>query len=432
MAINGISSYGMSGYYDYQAAISRARLQQALSRNPRIVSAVESVNKVSSNFKSSSMDFLKSYNTVMSDVMQSANSLRGVNSSGIMNDYDVSSSDAAVAAVSERYALRSEKDFTLDVDQIAAAQENVSSGVRGGDIASENMDFTLESVSGKFDSLQIQVSSQNEDGSRKTNRQMLREAARQINAGGADVTASVVEKDGLSVLALKGRNTGTGAAFRISGQTGSASGIENADVEAQNAQYTVTDGDTSRTYTSQSNQIQLDYGKINATLKGTGTTTVSSKVDDSKIISAVSDLVTSYNKALTFLNDNAEHGSGVIRQLSSFAGDLASDKTLKMAGITTKKDGTLSLDKDALKKSLTENPSLTRSILSGAGSVSQTAFNRATSAMSANSASLISNDLTEIDQNSYMDPVNLMSMYAKNGRMMSNYNAVGLLMNFMV
>lgn len=432
MAINGISSYGMSGYYDYQAAISRARLQQALSRNPRIVSAVESVNKVSSNFKSSSMDFLKSYNTVMSDVMQSANSLRGANSSGIMNDYDVSSSDAAVAAVSERYAARSEKDFTLDVDQIAAAQENVSSGVRGGDIASENMDFTLESVSGQFDSLQIQVSSQNEDGSRKTNRQMLREAARQINAGGADVTASVVEKDGKSMLALKGRNTGTSAAFRISGQTGSASGIENADVEAQNAQYTVTDGDTSRTYTSQSNQIQLDYGKINATLKGTGTTTVSSKVDDSKIISAVSDLVTSYNKALTFLNDNAEHGSGVIRQLSSFAGDLASDKTLKMAGITTNKDGTLSLDKDALKKSLTENPSLTRSILSGAGSVSQTAFNRATSAMSTNSASLISNDLTEIDQNSYMDPVNLMSMYAKNGRMMSNYNAVGLLMNFMV
>lgn len=432
MAINGISSYGMGSYFDYQATVSRVRLQQALSKNPRIRSAVEPVDPIDSSFKGSSMEFLKAYSSTMSDVMQSANSLRDVNRSGVMNELTVSSSDTSVAAASARYTQRAEKDLSLDVTQLAAAQKNVSDGVKGSAAAAGNMDFVLESVSGNFDDVRIQVAAQNDDGSTKTNRQMLKEAARQINAGNAGILASVTEKDGKSVLELKGRNTGTASAFRISGQTGAASGIETAAEEAQNAEYTVTNGDTTRTYSSQSNKVQLDYGRIEADLKGTGLAVISSKVDDKKVVSAVSDFITSYNRALTFLNDNAEHGTGVIRQLSSFSRDLAAEKTLKSVGITTEKDGTLSLDKDALKKSLTENPSLTKSILSGSSSISQTAFNRATGAMSANSAGLISNDLAQISQSSYLDPINFMNMYSRNGRLAGNYNAVGLLMNYMV
>lgn len=432
MAINGISSYGMSSYFDYQATVSRVRLQQALSRNPKIQSAVEPVDPISSSYKGSSMDFLKDYSSTMSDVMQSANSLREVNRSGVMNELSVSSSDKSVAVVTERYAQRAAKDLSLDVTQLAAAQKSVSDGVKGSAAAAEGMDFVLESASGSFDSVRIQVAAQNDDGSSKTNRQMLKEAARQVNASDAGILATVVEKDGQSVLELKGRSTGTASAFRITGQSGPASGIETAVTDAQNAEYTVTSGSTTKAYSSQSNKIQLDYGKIEADLKGTGSAVISSKVDDQKIISAVSDLVTSYNKALTFLNGNAEHGTGVIRQISSFSRDLSADKSLKMAGITTNKDGTLSLDKDALKDSLTKNPALTKSLLSGSSSISQTAFNRASSAMSANSASLISNDLAQISQSAYTDPINFMNLYSRNGRLAGNYNAVGLLMNYMV
>lgn len=432
MAINGIGS-GMGGYFDYYATLSQYRLQNALAQNPKFNSSITPVSSVSSNgssFKSDSMDFLKSYNSSMSNLLTTANSLKNVNSKTTLNDFEVTSSDNAVASVSEHYQMREAKKMELNVEQLAAAQQNVSTGISGGAAASSDMSFSVRGISGTAD---VQVSMYGEDGAVKTNKQMLEEAASQINSSKSGVSASVVTKDGISSLELTSSDTGTNSTFTVSGELGAAAGLDKVSAEAQNAVYTVTENGQERKYSSQSNDVRLDYGRIDATLKQEGTTEISSAVSDEKIISRVSDMVDSYNSSLKMLNDNADHGSGVMRQLRSFAMDVAGSTDMEQAGISTNKDGTLSLDKEKLAKSLKEDPDLTLDILSGNNGIAQTVFNRASSAMRSSASSLLSNDLAQVDQMQYTDPFSFMNMYSKNGaKNLNNYYALGMMMNYLV
>lgn len=431
MAIGGIGSYG--NYSNYQQTVSQIRLQQALSKNTRYQQSIGAVSGSSydTGFKSNSMDFLKSYSSTMADVMESANALRDVNSSGVTKKMDVSSSDAAVATVSQRYPARTEQDFSLQVSQIAASQQNVSAGVKSSDRAADNMNFTVNGAAG---SVAVNVSALKDDGTAKTNKDMLNEAVKQINAGKTGVTASLTEKNGVSTLTLSSDKTGTSSAFTVAGDMGAAAGADAVQTEAQNAQYSVTSNKVTRDYTSESNDITLDTGKIAATLKGTGESTVSVRPDSSKIVSAVEDLIDSYNGARKFLSANADHGVGVENQYSKFERALLDSKSMEKLGISKNKDGSLSLDKDVLTKSLKEDPKITQELISGSNGLAQSAFQKATSAMSANSASLVSNDLRQIDQAaSYTDSYQFMNMYSRNGAYnMSNYAALGMMMNYLV
>lgn len=431
MAIGGIGGYNNS--YNYYSTVNDVRLQQALSKNTRYPQGIEAVSKVkpvTNSFKSDSMDFLRTYSTTMSAVMSSANSLRDVNKSGVMQDLSVSSSDVDVAAVSKKFTLRNEKSISLDVAQTALAQQNSSDGVQSLAQAAQDMNFTVAGQSGSAD---VQVSRVNDDGSMRTNRDMLKEAAKQINAGNIGVTASVTEKDGVASLKLSSKNTGSEAAFSLSGNLGAAAGAEQAAQVAQNARYSVTTDKVTREYTSQSNSITLDNGKIGAVLKGAGQTKISVASDNEKIASAVSDLVDSYNDALKFLGSNKEHGTGVSAQLQGMGKDLLSKQAMDILGISKNKDGTLSVDKSQLKESLASDPKLTKDLIGGSFGLAQTAYNRSGSAMRANSASLVSHDLQELEQDTYNDPVNFMNMYSKQGaHNMGNYMALGLMMNYLV
>lgn len=432
MAVNGVN---MSGYFNYYSAVSQVRLQQALARNPKIqqaVAPVDRVNGVSDSLKNSSADFLRLYNSNMSDVMKSANNLRGMNSGSAVNDLEAVSSDLSVADVSARYRLRDEKSMELNVSQLAGAQQNVSSAVSGSAAAAGDMSFTISSRSGSFSDIQVAVSSANENGGVKTNRQMLKEAALQINQAQSGVRASVVEKDGELSLQLDGARTGTAAAFTVSGQLGAAAGLERTAAEAQNAVYTVKEGNSEQTRTSQTNNITLDLGRMDVQLKGTGTTTLSAQVNDDKIISAVSDLADNYNKTLKFMDENAGHGQGVVKQIGSFVRDLAPGKTMEMLGLTTEKDGTLTLDKSKLAASLKKDPALVRDLISGQNGIAQKAFDRAMNGMRENSGSLLSNDFQKAEE-LMNNPINFMNMYAKNGRSnLNNYCALGLMINYLV
>lgn len=433
MTINGIGS-SYNNYFSYQQAVSQVKLQQALAKNPKIQAYQKQMESVSDTYKeqyrSSSMDFLRDYSTTMSDVMQSANSLRANNTSGVMNTLVSGSSDASVASVSNRYTLRQEKDMTLDVAQLASAQQNVSQGVQSNAAAQQDMAFSISGAKGSFD---INVSAMRSDGTAKTNSEMLKEAAAAINSTASGVTASVTQKDGKSVLTLESRNTGTNAAFQVSGQMGAAEGLQNVSAQAANAQYSVTADGKTMQYTSQSNDVQLDYGRMQAELKGTGSTEISVRPDTDKIVSAVSDLLNSYNKAVDFLGDNAAHGQGAANQLQNFSRALASDKTLEKLGISTDKEGNLVLDKEKLVKSLKEEPGLTKQLLSGSAGLAQNLYNRGVSAMNTNSASLIHNDIQAINEYAIADPFQSMNLYSRSGAYtMNNYATLGLMMNYLV
>ena len=366
----------------------------------------------------------------MSDLMGSANTLRSANQSGVMNDYVVSSSDASVAKATEKLTVRNAQQMDFDVQQLAAAQVNVSEGVKASDKASSDMDFT---VGNALNSVNVKVSAVNSDGSAKTNADMLKEAADQINRGTSNVKASVVQKDGVASLQLEGKYTGAANSFEVTGNLGAAAGADTVKTEAANSKYSVTVGGKTTQHESYSNDVYADSYRIGVELKGVGKTTIKADVDSDKIATALSDLVGSYNSSLKLLNDNYDRGTGVDKQLRNLVAGLGSEQSLKQLGITVNKDATLSFDKDAFAKNMKENPSLTRSLISGPGGIADRAFSKGSTGMNVSSSSLINGDLASAQEESITNPMNAFSSYSRSGAYaMNNYAAVGMMLNYLI
>lgn len=429
MAINGINSYGM-GYYNYQSSINNIRLAQALSKNPRYAqSSVSAVSPVKGPLKES-MNFMKTYNSSMSNLMNAANALKGSNRTGISNDLAVTSSDESVATASKKLNVRDAKEMTLDVTQLAQAQTNVSAGVKAADTAAGDMNF---SVGNGTRSVDVNVSAVNADGSSKTNVQMLQEAADQINKGDANVQAAVVQKDGMATLELTGKYTGAYNGFQVSGELGAASGLDTVKTKAADSIYSVTMGGKTTKYESYSNEISVDNTRIGVTLKGVGKTTIRADVDADKTASAVGNLVDAYNSSLKLLNDNYDRGTGVEKQLRNLVMGLGSEKSLEKLGITVNKDATLKFDKDVLKKNMKEDPSLTKDLISGVNGIANTAYNKAVSGLGVKSNTLINNDIESAQEEVMNNPYNAFNMYSKSGvHTLNNYYALGMMMNYLV
>ncbi len=426
MAINGIGSYG--SYYSYQASINNMRLAQALAKNPRYSQSAVSSNSALDSSLKSSVNFVKEYNSSMSDLMKASNELRSVNSSGAMTQLGVTSSDADVATATARYGIRNKSEMTLDVAQLAQSQTNVSDGIKSAQMATSDMDFTIGSGS---NSVNVKVTAANGDGTTKTNVQMLKAAAQQINDSNVGVRATVTQKDGVATLSLAGKNTGASNSFTVSGEMGAAAGAENVQNEAMNAQYSVTTNGKTVNYSSESNNVSMDLGRISVNLKNTGETTIRADVDNDKIVSAVGDMVKAYNSSLKLLNDNYDRGTGVDRQLRNMLSNLGSEQSMAKLGITTKKDGTLELDSSVLRKNLEKEPSLTKQLLSGTGGLANTLYNKASSGIGIQSGSLIDGDLSASTQQ--YSSFNMFSAYSKSGvYSLNNYAAVGMMMNYLI
>ncbi|MCQ4727370.1 flagellar filament capping protein FliD [Anaerotignum faecicola] len=434
MAINGINSINNWSYYiNYQQAVNKTRLTQALSKNPVIADKLDKYEQSGSSAGlGSSKNFLKEYNSAVSGLMSSANTLRNVNSKSPLNELTAKSSDTDVADVKVNYTVRETAKYDLEVSQTASAQVNSSEFVSGSALASGDMNFAVESADGGR--IDVNVSSVKENGGQKTNYQMMKEAAEQINKGDSGVRAEVVVDDGKTSLKLTSEKTGAANGFTVSGDEGAAKGIKETAQEGRDAVYKVTKEGVTREYTSSTNEISLDYGRMTATLKKAGEVSVSTGLDDGKVVSAVKDLVANYNKTLNLLNDNASRGSGVINQIRNMAMAPASEKSMELIGITVNKDGTLKLDESKLKESLNKDPSLTKDILGGSFGVAQGAFNDAVKGMGANSLSLISNDISSLQgYGSINDPLGNMSFFANSGSWgRNNYSALGLMFDMLV
>ncbi len=433
MAINGVNSY--MGYYNYQSSINNFRLTQALSKNQRFMEAITPASKVSSNSYrntslTSSMAFVKNYSSSMTDLMNSANALKSSNQKGAMGDLVVSSSDSSVASATEKLPVRYAQQIDLDVQQLAAAQVNVSEGVKASDKAQSDMDFT---VGNAVNSVAVKVSAANADGTAKTNAQMLKEAADQINSGSSNVKASVVQKDGVASLQLEGKYTGAANTFEVSGNLGAAAGADAVKTEAANSKYSITTGGKTTKHESYSNDVYADSYKIGIELKGVGKATVKADVDSDKIATALGDLVSSYNSSLKLLNDNYDRGTGVDKQLRNLVAGLGSEQSLKQLGITVNKDATLKFDKDVFAKNMKDNPSLTKSLISGPGGIADKAFNKGSAGMNMRSSSLINGDLMGAQAEYITNPMNAFSSYSRSGAYaMNNYAAVGMMLNYLV
>ncbi|HCT91183.1 MAG TPA: hypothetical protein DF613_07375 [Lachnospiraceae bacterium] len=433
MAINGINSFGTS-YYSYQSTINNMRLAQALSKNPRASQAYSGYGSKYSTTRSAAMQsdisFAKEYSTSMSDLMGAANELRSTNRGSVLNDLTVSSSDTSIATAKEKLTVRDQKDIQLDVQQIAQAQVNTSDGVRASGRAESDMNFTVDDGT---KSVNVRVGARNNNGVSRTNVDMLKEAAEQINMGNTGVTASVVQKDGIASLQLESKSSGTDNAFRVSGEMGAAAGAENVRTEAANAKYSVTSNGRTMQYESQSNEVTMDSARIGVSLEGVGKATISAGVDVDKTASALDNLVKSYNSSLKLLNDNYGRGTGVNRQLRNMASGLGSSQTLEKLGITVNKDATLSFDRGSFVENMKENPSQTRELVSNVSNMAERAYAKATAGMNVSSSSLVNGDISSMSSKTITNPYNVFAMYSRSGAYnMSNYYAVGTMMSYLI
>lgn len=433
MAIGGISnsnygSYGVnSSYLNSQASLNEAKLQQTLQK----VSSRYGANKSQSEtLKTNSMSFLKSYNSTMSDVMSSSNSLRNLNSSSVTNELTANSSDTSIVDAKTNYKVRSSDTYDISVQQLAAAQVNTSTAVNSKDLATADASFDITTSSGIAS---INVSTVDSNGNQKTNKQMLSDVAKEINNQNLGVSASVVEKDGKSSLQITSKQTGAQNGFTVSGDYAQNTGMTNVSQVAQDAQYSVkTNGGETKQYTSSTNEVSLDYGKITANLKKTGDATVSTGISDKSIVSSMEELVNSYNSALKVLQNNESRGTGVARQLQSMSRSLGSSEDMELLGISKNKDGTLSLNKDKLTKSLSENADLTKDVISGTGGFADTLFTKAQNALTTSSNSLINNDVKALKEESINNSTNFLNMYSRTGAYNTmNYYTVGIMMNYL-
>lgn len=385
-----------NSYFNSTNALNQLKLQQALDKLDKKTSSSSS-NTATSSLSSNASTFLRNYDSAMSDLMSAANSLRDVNSSGVSNSLTVNSSDSDVLTASKNYTLRKPESFDVSVQQLAAAQQNVSTAVTSNAKATEDANFSIVTNKGTAN---INVSSVNEYGVQKTNRQLLNDVAKEINRQSVGVKASVeTTKDGKSVLKLTSKETGTDNSFIVNGEFAKNNGLSEATTAAQNAQYSVTDSNGfTEEFTSSSNNVSLDYGKASMTLKSVGDATVSVGVDNKNIADAVENLVDKFNKALSVVSSNADRGSGVKNQLSQMLSGPAPEKSLKLIGITKNADGSLSLNKDTLLEKLDEDPELIKDIISGNHGLAQGAYRSAESGMSRSANSLISKDLKQMQQ----------------------------------
>ncbi len=445
MSISGISGgYG----YGYSSTINNLLSLNSL-KTTSSYSAVQAANKVSSTNSNTSAyssvtSFLKDYQSELTGLEAAAAKLQMSSSSNVFSDLEAGSTDEAVATASKTWRLQAGTDINLEVHATAQAQKNVSAAQTAVDQAEEDMEFEIAGPKG---TQKVSISSTNANGTKKTYNQMFQEAAKAINADSkaSGVRASVEKKDGKVSLVLTGKETGEANSFTVTGKTGAAEGLENVVNNAQDALYTVTQDGQTQTFSSATNKVSVDYGRIEVELKKEGSTNIYAGVDADKITSAVQDLVDSYNSVTNLLEQNAGRGAGTAAHLSSFQRGMAHEKTLKAVGISTNKAGDLVLDKDKLLEALQKDYEGTMDILGGQFGLAENAAQKADRALSDSVQRIVSNDLggkttsggnsgnsssgnTGVSGNQYTYFANFAASGAYN---LMNYYAVGMLLNTM-
>lgn len=437
MSISGISGYSSYNYsYSTSSASSlNSLLQLSSSSSTSTAKAIAAVSKISSTSSNTSAytdvtSFLTSYQSALTGLESAAAKLQSGGS--IFTDFEAGSSDESVATASKTWRLDAGTDIDLEVQSIAQTQKNASESHYATESAEDGMDFTIDGPNG---STAVSVSNLNSNGTKKTYYQMYQEAAESINNASTGVKASVVNNEGKISLVLEGKEKGASKGFSVTGTTGAAAGIENAMQKAQDAVYTVTENGRSATYSSSSNSISLENGKINVELKKEGTTNIYSGIDTDKVADAVQDLVDSYNSVTNLLQDNSSRGRGTVSHLSSFERGMAAESTLSAIGITKDKEGNLVLDKDKLTEALQEDYEGTKDIISGQFGIAENAAQKADRALSDSVQRIVSNDLSgsssssSSTSSSTSDDFAYFASFATKGYNLSNYYAVGLLFN---
>jgi flagellar hook-associated protein 2 len=338
---------------------------------------------------------------------------------GTLQSQPISSNSSVLTATAISGAKLSGLTATIGVTQLAAAQTavsataftNASTTVGTGTLTLKLGSATFAGdgsmsgfTQGAGDAIDITIDDSNSS---------LSGIAAAINAKKAGVTASVVTNaDGTAYLSLKGA-TGAAQAFTLeaSSTTGDLSRIAvgpgatgmSITAQAKNAKLTVDGVAVERA----SNEISDLVDGVKLSLTGTSPVAVSltTSTPTAALTNAVNDFVETYNGVFATLKEQTDPITGelradpaakdLVRNLQSLASKVllpnaaeGEPATLAQLGVRTNRDGTLSVDADALTKAITDHPASVEAIFSFT-TVSGTGLNQAMASIKLNATSTL-------------------------------------------
>lgn len=277
------------------------------------------------------------------DLLSTLNSLKQKGSTSPFADSIKGQSDNKAVSVSYKGSEMPD-EFTVDVSQTAAAQENKGSALKSNASSLYYTDDTSISITSGEKSVSFSYNAKITE----TDSKAMKNIAEKINEAEIGVTASVVtdSKSGTSTLVLKADKTGEDNGFTVTGGLAESLGVNNVTTEGRDAIYFI-DGEKR---TSSSNEIKLDNNAV-LTLNDTTekTANVSFKKDNLKAINAARELVNGFNALANTAYKFDDKGSAALgRQLKSAASTYRS--SLSKIGISLNKKGYLEIDEEKMQK----------------------------------------------------------------------------------
>lgn len=348
-----------------------------------------------------------------------ADALAGLVKGGTLQSQPVSSNPAVFTATAITGAKLSGLTATIGVTQLAGAQTAVSANAFASAAASVGTGtLTLKLGTATFDADGAmtgfsQGAGEAIDIAIDDRSSSLSGIAAAINAKKAGVTASVVTNaDGSAFLSLKGA-TGATQAFTLeaSSTTGDLSKIAvgpgatamTVTGQAKNARLSVDGVSVERA----SNEISDLVEGVKLTLTGTSPVAASltTSTPTTALSNAVNDFVETYNGVFAALKEQTDPITGelradpaakdLLRNMQALASRVllpgageGEPATLAQLGVRTNRDGTLSVDADALTRAITDHPASVEAIFSFS-SVGGTGLNQAMASIRLNATSTL-------------------------------------------
>ncbi|PWK11496.1 flagellar filament capping protein FliD [Tumebacillus permanentifrigoris] len=315
--------------------------------------------------------FQKNYSKAMSSVFQSFTSLSKVvgnltdKTDNVLNKRAVDTGDSKFFSATAKQGA-SIASYQVGVKQIATAQQNTgglfqSNGTGAFSNGTHSMKLALSD--GKSVNVSVNVKSG------ESNETVLKNMAGAINSSNLGVKAQAVtakQSDGTTQtrLVVTSAKTGTDAGFKLtdtSGNLAAATGANTVSTTAKNAEYSVN----GKSYTSQSNEVTLDDGKVALSLKGATAKleTLRVKSDTQAVTSGVKEFVKAYNETLTTLKSNS--GFAINKKWHNELTQQSTRADLSKIGITVNADHTLRVDEAVLTKAASTHFDQVQNALTG-------------------------------------------------------------------
>ena len=307
-------------------------------------------------FSEESNNALKQLYDKVSDLSTTARKLTLTDMNSVFNDRTAQSSDTNVltATAFDAFSQESgatEANYAITVTQLAQAQENIGSELTGADMSTvtEGTNTFNINIDGQDHELSIEVQAVD------TQEMVLQKMETAINEAAIGVSVDIVtgSAEGTQKLVVKADNSGLSNAFSISDVSGNAvteTGVGVATIQAQDAEYSVDETD----YTSATNNIYLDGGLVEVTLKGEGEASLTVAPDAGLVQGAISDFVSEINAFLDFLQDNEDYiKDDVLSSVHSFVMDHKQE--LGSFGISEGEDERLEIDETEMGDAVSQN-----------------------------------------------------------------------------